>query len=126
MAITVNNLAAQLADQYDITAAAARDGVGTYLGQINEIDGTRRGDDMDEAAADAIRASFEAHYGEPGERANNAALVALEDATLARESAASEWRDAIRVAREAGATGAEIAAAAGVTRARVSQILAGQ
>lgn len=60
--ITTRDLADELADRHDITTAAAREGVDTYLGQINELDGTAWDTEMDDAAAEAIRESFAAHY----------------------------------------------------------------
>ena len=60
--ITTNELANEMADRFDITLDAARQGVDTYLGQINDIDGTDWNTEMDEDAADAIRESFAAYY----------------------------------------------------------------
>ena len=60
--ITTNELANEMAEKHDITLDAARQGVDTYLGQINEIDHTEWTTEMDEAAAEAIRDSFAAYY----------------------------------------------------------------
>jgi hypothetical protein len=38
--IDTTDLADELADRFDLTRAAAREGVDVYLGQINDIDGT--------------------------------------------------------------------------------------
>lgn len=60
--ITVRDLADEMAEKHDITVQAARQGVETYLGQINEIGHTEWATEMDEDAAEAIRASFAAYY----------------------------------------------------------------
>ena len=60
--ITTRDLAAELAETHDITREAAREGVDTYLGQINDIDGAEWDDEMDDDAAEAIRESFAAYY----------------------------------------------------------------
>ena len=60
--ITTRDLVDELAEKHDITMQAAREGVDTYLGQINEIDGTAWDTEMDADAAEAIRESFAAYY----------------------------------------------------------------
>lgn len=78
--ITTTDLAADLAEQYDIADAAARDGVDVYLGQLIDIDGeqaaiaardeVRNGSGrligesitLTGSAAAAIRESFAAYY----------------------------------------------------------------
>lgn len=62
--ITAQDLAAEMAEKYDITIEAAREDVIVLLGQIWSIDGTD--DDIDaisEADAATIRDQFAAEYG---------------------------------------------------------------
>lgn len=108
--VTVEDLAYDMADAHGISLAAAREGVRTYLGQINDIDHTRWDVDMDEAAADAIRESFAAYYADADEGAtiriyeDNAGGLILADDTAAwnlgyegepggAEEDARTWRD---------------------------------
>jgi len=60
--IDTTDLADELADRFDITRAAAREGVDTYLGQINDIDHTAWDREMPGDISDFIRESFAAFY----------------------------------------------------------------
>lgn len=62
--ITAQDLAAEMAETYDITTTAAREAVDTLLGQIWSIDGTDG--DVDAISADdaeTVRDQFAAEYG---------------------------------------------------------------
>ena len=59
-------LAKELADQYDISEESSLEGVETYLNQINSLDSTDiQPDDIDPNSADVIRNTFDAYYDNP-------------------------------------------------------------
>ena len=59
-------LAKELAGQYDISEESSLEGVETYLNQINSLDSTDiQPDDIDPNSADVIRNTFDAYYDNP-------------------------------------------------------------
>lgn len=60
--IDVSDLADQLAVQFNIARATAREGVDVYLAQINAVDHTAWEREVPADVADFIRGSFRAYY----------------------------------------------------------------
>lgn len=71
-----------------------------------------------------INVQVDIHLDEPLQRRKREAVQAILDARRAQEKAARAYRDVARSLQESGASGAEIALILGVSRQRVSQLLA--
>ena len=125
-------LAKELAEQYDISEESSLEGVETYLNQINSLDSTDiQPDDIDPNSADVIRNTFDAYYDNPeGVQQTDEMLCDIIDLSkqiktlqAETETLTEKRNEIICKAWNRGATAKDLASSAGISLARIYVIV---